>query len=159
VIRPTINLGHERAPVEDAQRAIAAMHLDGLTDQPEWHRVAIGVKADQPVVRDAENRRERRPLGGGAQLPASVGTSAVSALAARLARNPSMNRSKWLTHAIRNARRWAWLGLLLALLGLIPCTVRAEEDSWSDSRAFGLTDEATTNDAASGPAQSVGARS
>lgn len=66
-----------------------------------------------------------------------------------------MYRSSWLTRAIRNTRRWAWVGLLPVALGLSPSPARAEEDTWSDGRAFGLTDAAPASSPAPGPAQSV----
>jgi hypothetical protein len=65
-----------------------------------------------------------------------------------------MNRCDWLPRAVRDARRWAWLGLLPVALGLAPGTVRAE-NSWSEGRAFGLQDSATASSAASGPAESI----
>ena len=65
-----------------------------------------------------------------------------------------MNRCEWLTGTIRDARRWAWLGLLTAALGLAPWTVQAEE-SWSEGRPFGLEDHATVDGVSSGPAESV----
>ena len=44
-------LGDQRAAVEDHELAVPALHLDGLADQREGHRVAIGVDADQVVRR------------------------------------------------------------------------------------------------------------
>jgi hypothetical protein len=66
-----------------------------------------------------------------------------------------MNRCEWLTRTIRDTRRWAWLGLLVGTLALIPGVARAEEDSWSAGRAYGLTDQPTADGTASGPAESV----
>ena len=66
-----------------------------------------------------------------------------------------MSRYEWLTRTIRDTRRWAWLGLLPVALGLSPCAAQAEEDTWLDGRAFGLTDSATASSSASGLAESV----
>ena len=60
----------------------------------------------------------------------------------------------WLTRAIHDIRRWAWLGLLVVAVELVPWTAQGEE-SWSDGRLFGLEDSATVDGASSGPAKSV----
>jgi hypothetical protein len=51
-------LGHRGPAVQDSQPAVAAVDLHGLADQDEWHRVAVGVDADEPIVGD--DTRQRR---------------------------------------------------------------------------------------------------
>jgi hypothetical protein len=52
-------------------------------------------------------------------------------------------------------RRRAWVGVLAVAIAIVPWISHAEEDSWSDSRAFGLTDQVTTDEPTRGPARSV----
>ena len=54
-------LGHEVTPMEDAEQAVAPLHLHGLPDQGEGHGVAIGVDVDQPVAGDDTCQRGLEP--------------------------------------------------------------------------------------------------
>jgi len=49
--------GAGRPAVQDPRPAVAAVDLDGLADQQEGDRVAVGLDADEPVVGDDARRR------------------------------------------------------------------------------------------------------
>src|SRR5262245_5903913 len=66
-----------------------------------------------------------------------------------------MSRSEWLTHPIRFTRRWAWLGFVPIVLGLMPIAAHAQESAWSADRAFGLVEGESVDGGAPGPAQSI----
>src|SRR5215468_10364970 len=77
-------LRHERAAVKDRETAGATQDLDGLADERERHRIAVGLEADEIVVgHDAELpglEPEARMAGGADQVALLVAEAINRAL-------------------------------------------------------------------------------